>query len=93
MSVSNVPVSKMARRAGLRVSGRLLGALLRALCACAVSVHSERSIGHDSRLHFSRRERETETLIGGTGFGGGGRRRTGWCGWLGSVVGCVKDWS
>nr|XP_006235743.3 cleavage stimulation factor subunit 1 isoform X1 [Rattus norvegicus] len=55
----------MARRAGLRVSGDLLGARLHALCTCALSVHSERSIGHDSRLHFSRRERETETLISG----------------------------
>lgn len=67
MSVLNVPVSKMARRAGLQVSGRLLGARLPDLCACAVSVHPERSIGHDSRLHFSWRERETKTLTSGQG--------------------------
>lgn len=73
MSVRDVPVSKMARRAGRRVSRRLLGALLRSLRACAVSAHSERSIGHDSRLHFSRRERETETLIRGTGLGQSGK--------------------
>lgn len=40
MSVSNVPVSKMARRAGLRVSWRLLGArlhdLLRVRSECAL---------------------------------------------------------
>lgn len=70
MSVPNVPVSKMARRAGLRVSGALLGARLQALCTCALSVHSERSIGYDSSLHFSRRERETETLISGYGVKG-----------------------
>lgn len=83
MSARDVPVSKMARRAGWLVSRRLLGALLRALRACAMSAHSERSIGHDSRLHFSRRERETETLIGGTGLGVGGTvgNRVGAVGW------------
>lgn len=63
------------------MSGRVLGARLPALGACAVGVRSERSIGHDSRLHLSRRERETGTLIRGYGTGSGGRRReTGWCG-------------
>lgn len=90
MSVSNVPVSKMARRAGLQVSGRLLGARLHALCACAVSMHSERSIRHDSRLHFSWRERETKTLI--SGYGVEGSKETGYCAWLGSIVDHAKDW-
>lgn len=48
----------------------MLGARLHALCTCALGVHSERSIGHDSLLHFSRRERETETLICGYGVKG-----------------------